>query len=171
MILRSLTVAAGLTGAAGLSQFPEFSQQYLQRLGGAVDELTVVVTAFDADARAAGLTRQEALADLNSGGTFAQSRSASMQATFDRHARLTADLAALQGAGPFTRLKLLGHLDDSDIARRAWGAYKPALPITFEGVSFAIAGFAVGALLLWAMIRTVKALFRPFARRKVVAHS
>jgi len=166
MILRSLTVAAGLTGAAGLSQFPEFSQQYLQRLGGAVDELTEVVTAFDADARSAGLSRQDALDDLNSGGAFAQSRSASMQATFARHARLSADLVALQGAGPFTRLKLLGHLDDSVIARRAWGVYKPAVPVTFEGVAFAIAGFALSAFLLWALARTVAGVFRPFARQK-----
>ena len=37
MILRVLAVAAGLAGAGTLSQFPEFSQQYVQRLGGAVD--------------------------------------------------------------------------------------------------------------------------------------
>ena len=43
MILRTMALAAGLTGAATLSQFPEFSQQYTQRLGGAVDELSAIV--------------------------------------------------------------------------------------------------------------------------------
>ena len=43
MFMRAIAVAGGLAGAAGLSQFPEFSQQYVQRLGGAVDELTAVV--------------------------------------------------------------------------------------------------------------------------------
>ena len=49
MILRALTLAAGLTGAAGASQFPEFSQQYVQRLGGAVDELTRFVAEMQTD--------------------------------------------------------------------------------------------------------------------------
>ena len=52
MILRALTLAGGLTGAAVSSQFPEFSQQYTQRLGGAVDALAVVVADFDAMALA-----------------------------------------------------------------------------------------------------------------------
>ena len=42
----------GLTGAAGLSQLPEFSQQYLQRLAGQVDELTRQVVEFDQTALA-----------------------------------------------------------------------------------------------------------------------
>lgn len=39
MIGRVLALAGGLSGAVGLSQFPEFSQQYLQRLAGQVDAL------------------------------------------------------------------------------------------------------------------------------------
>ena len=57
MLLRAITMAGGLVGAAGLSQFPEFSQQYVQRLGGAVDELSRFVAEFDADAAAVGMTR------------------------------------------------------------------------------------------------------------------
>ncbi|MEC7965452.1 MAG: DUF2937 family protein, partial [Pseudomonadota bacterium] len=55
MIVRTLTLIAGLSGAAVTAQFPEFSQQYAQRLGGAVDELTAVVADFDASAQASGL--------------------------------------------------------------------------------------------------------------------
>ena len=64
MLVRAITLAGGLTGAAGLSQFPEFSQQYIQRLSGAVDELSRVVAEFDADAAALGLSRGEALDQL-----------------------------------------------------------------------------------------------------------
>jgi len=34
LLLRAVTFAGGLAGAVGLSQFPEFSQQYTQRLAG-----------------------------------------------------------------------------------------------------------------------------------------
>ncbi|MEM6728480.1 MAG: DUF2937 family protein, partial [Pseudomonadota bacterium] len=39
MILRIFALIFGLSGAASLSQFPEFAQQYLQRLAGKVDQL------------------------------------------------------------------------------------------------------------------------------------
>ena len=59
MFARVLTLAGGLSGAAGLSQFPEFSQQYAQRLGGAVEELQLFVEEFDADAAGVGMAAFE----------------------------------------------------------------------------------------------------------------
>lgn len=146
MILRILTLLFGLTGAVGLSQFPEFSQQYRQRLGGAVDELARVVQAFDADAQAAGLTRAAALEDLAKSGDFGQRHSASMRLTIDRYDRLRRDLAALEGAGPFTRLTQMSRLTDPDLARATLANYTPALPISFEGLTLGGTGFLLGGL-------------------------
>ena len=56
-MLKFLAIAGGLAGAAGLSQYPEFSQQYTQRLGGQVDALSEVVADFEASAMRSGLTR------------------------------------------------------------------------------------------------------------------
>ena len=42
-MLKILSIVGAVAGAAGLSQFPEFSQQYLQRLAGKVDALGLVV--------------------------------------------------------------------------------------------------------------------------------
>ena len=61
MIIRALTLVGSLIAGAGASQFPEFSQQYAQRLGGAVGALSEVVADFDASAVAEGLTRPQAL--------------------------------------------------------------------------------------------------------------
>ncbi|TNF21537.1 MAG: DUF2937 family protein [Rhodobacteraceae bacterium] len=166
MIARALMLAGGLTGAAGLSQFPEFSQQYAQRLGGAVDELSRVVAEFDADAASVGLNRQEALADLAGGGAMARARAETMARTLDRHARLSEDLAALQGAGPFTRAYLAANMTDRQIARRAWEAYKPALPVTFEGAAFAGVGFLGGLMLLGSLMSLLR---MPFRRRRRAA--
>lgn len=144
MFLRVLTLAGGLTGAAGLSQFPEFSQQYVQRLGGAVDELSRFVDEFDADAAGLGLSRAAALADLEAGGAMGAARADTMGRVIARHARLSDDLQVLEVAGPFTRLHRVGHLGDAEIAAKVWQAYRPALPLTFEGVVFAGAGFLGG---------------------------
>lgn len=152
MILRAITLAGGLAGAAGLSQFPEYSQQYSQRLGGAVDELSRVVGDFDASAQAVGLTRAAALEQMT-GTAFLDRRRADMTRTFERHARLTSDLAALRGAGPFMRAYHAARLTDPEIAARAWGDYRPALPMTLAGAVFAGLGFLAGAgmirLMLW----------------------
>ena len=72
MIVRALVLAGGVLGAASVSQFPEFSQQYTQRLGGAVDALGQVVADFDASAAAAGLDREAALYEAHAGELYAQ---------------------------------------------------------------------------------------------------
>lgn len=160
MIVRTLTLIAGLSGAAVTAQFPEFSQQYAQRLGGAVDELTAVVADFDASAQASGLTRQEALAQMQ-GSDFLTRRRADMETTLQRHERLSAAMAALQDAGPFTRAYELRHFSDAEIARRTYDAYKPALPLTFEGAAFAIVGYAGAALVMALLLALLK---WPFSR-------
>ncbi|EAQ02773.1 hypothetical protein OB2597_15365 [Pseudooceanicola batsensis HTCC2597] len=160
MIARTLTLAGALTGAAGLSQFPEFSQQYTQRLAGAVDELTRVVEDFDRSAAAEGLTRGEALQAMT-GTAFVERRRADMARTIARHAALSADLDALRGAGPFTRAYHLAHIDDREIARRTAADYRPALPLTFEGIVFALAGFVLGLLVLGLAQEMLRILLGP----------
>ena len=60
--LLRLILALGF--AVALSQFPAFSDQYVQRLGGQADALQKVAAEFDASADRAGLTRQAALEEL-----------------------------------------------------------------------------------------------------------
>ena len=72
--MRILALAGGIAGAVALSQFPEFSQQYVQRLSGAVDELRAVTFAFDTAAKVGGLSREEALGAIGAELTAAQAR-------------------------------------------------------------------------------------------------
>ena len=169
MIGRTMVLAAGLSGAVGFSQFPEFSQQYLQRLGGTVDELQRVVAQFDADAQALDLTRDEAISQLSQGGAFGAARADSMTENFQRLSQLTNDLAALQGAGPFTRASLLPHLTDPALVERTWDDFKPAVPLTFEGGSFAALGFGLGALALTVLGRMLGVIGGLFRRRPKAA--
>ncbi|WP_300062247.1 DUF2937 family protein [uncultured Roseobacter sp.] len=165
MILRAITLVAGLAGAFGAAQFPAYSQQYLQRLGGAVDALSEVVADFDASAAAEGLSRAEALAQMR-GTNFVDRRRADMIRTFDRHARLSADLAVLQGQGPFMRAYHAAHLTDAEVAQRAWQAFQPSIPVTIASGAFAGVGFGIGSLLCALLLA---ALRWPLRRRSLVA--
>ena len=57
MIVRAVALGVGVLCGALASQAPEFAQQYRQRLGGALDELTAIVAQFDDDARRAEIGR------------------------------------------------------------------------------------------------------------------
>ncbi|MBW4982988.1 DUF2937 family protein [Mameliella sp. CS4] len=157
MFLRVVTLAAGLTGAAGLSQFPEFSQQYMQRLGGAVDELSRQVTRYEGDAARMGMQLDGYLAALAEEGEMARTQAGNMASDIARHERLSAALAQLEGAGPFMRAKLAFEvLPDSEVAKRALETFKPAVPATFEGAIFAGAGFLAG----WAALALAFSILR-----------
>lgn len=166
MLGRALMLAGGIAGAAGSSQFPEFSQQYVQRLGGAVDELGRFVAEFDVDAADVGLTRQAALADLAQGGAMGAERAGTMAAVIVRHQRLSADLEVLRGAGPFTRAYRMSSLADPEIAEAAWVEFQPAMPLTMAGGIFAGAGFLAGLFAIGAALALLRA---PFRRRRGTA--
>ncbi|MEP1610969.1 MAG: DUF2937 family protein [Roseobacter sp.] len=160
MVLRIIVLAAGIAGAMSAAQFPAFSQQYYQRLGGAVDALEHVVDDFDASATALGLTRTQALEQLQ-GTEFLQTRQRDMQTAFKRYATLRHDLEVLEGLGPFMRAYRAPHLTDREIARGTWAAFQPALPLSFASALFAAIGFACGA----GLMRCTRRLL-PGARRK-----
>lgn len=161
-MIRILTLIAGLAGAAGLSQFPEFSQQYLQRLAGAVDELTRVVADFDASANGVGMSREQALQALSE-GAFQQARQADMRRTIARAERLSADLEALRSASMVARALQPQRFTDPEIAAAAWADFRPAMPVTATGAGFAGAGFVGGAALFGGVLWLAA---WPFRRRK-----
>ncbi|MFW2543414.1 DUF2937 family protein [Primorskyibacter sp. 2E107] len=152
MMLRALALAGGVSGAAGLSQFPEYSQQYTQRLGGAVDELSRQIVRYERDAATVGLTLDGLVTQLGTEGPLSSVQAGNIRADIARHARLLADLDALKSAGPFMRAKLATHLGDRDVARRALQTFKPAMPVTFEGAVFAGTGFLAGWLGISALV-------------------
>ncbi|MCT4611512.1 MAG: DUF2937 family protein [Pelagimonas sp.] len=174
MIVRAVTLAGGLLGAAGLSQFPEFSQQYVQRLGGAVDELQRQVERYEGDAARVGLPLGDYITQLGTEGPLAQTQSKNMAMDLARYQSLSGALSAMQGAGPFTRAKLaMTHMGDRDVAQQALKAFKPAMPITFEGATFAGTGFLSGWLGLKAILALLAGLWRAilgiFGRKKSAA--
>ncbi len=147
MIRRFLAMFAGGIGAVAASQAPEFAQQYAQRLGGAVDELKSVVEAFDRDAGKTGLSREDGLLRLErAGDQFLVTRGQSMRITTERFETLLSQKEAMTAPDVVTRVGAMVKQLDPAIARKAMEDFKPAVPLTLEGLFFALLGFLAGAI-------------------------
>ena len=147
MLVRRLAVAIGLLCALVGSQLPEFAQQYRQRLGGAIDELSRMIGEFDSEAAAQSMTQAQGIERLkNNADDLARRRGAAIESDVDRAVRLARQREAFQSAGPLTRLAALIENFDPPTAAKAIADYEPAVPITFE--VFVIAGAAL--LLGWS---------------------
>lgn len=164
MILRSIVLVVGLAGGLAAAQLPAFSQQYVQRLGGAVSALEQVVADFDSSAARLGLTRAEALAQMR-GTPFVEARQGDMGRTIARYETLRRDFAAVAGLGPFLRAYHIRHFGDAEIIRGTWGAYRPALSLGFASLVFAAAGFVATVIGVGALAR----LFRRTGRSDAVS--
>ncbi|WP_395813954.1 DUF2937 family protein [Devosia sp.] len=161
---RTLGIVGGLALGAALSQFPEYAQQYTQRLGGAVDELRIITTEFDTAAAAAGLTREAAIARYTAAGdSFIEGRGQSVTRTFSRYDELSAMLTRIRGADAVARVTLLPQFLDSEIGARALDDFKPAIPVTPEGLAYGGTGFVLGYLATSGIVRF---LMLPFRRRR-----
>ena len=160
MIGRVLALAGGLSGAVGLSQFPEFSQQYLQRLAGQVDALNQVAADFDRSATRSGLTREAALEALGTEG-FSGQHAQDLRSTFARAESLTDNLTLLRLASPYERLMMPHRMADTELLQATWADFAPAVPVTSAGLVCGGLGFLGG----WGIIAGLLALLmRPFRR-------
>jgi len=167
---RSLSLVGGLMLAVVLSQFPEYAQQYTQRLAGAVDELKTITGEFDRAAAAAGLSREAALARYRqSPDQFLAGRGVGMAATFQRYAELSSALVEIRGADALQRLQALPVYFDSDVGRRTLDDFKPAVPVTQEGLLYGGAGLLLGYLGVSVLYSLLVLPFRRRPRRRRLA--
>ena len=153
--MRVVVIFCGLMGAVSLSQFPEFSQQYLQRLAGKVDGLQVVTAQFDATAASAGLSRDGALRQL-AGSALLDQQQADMRSAFDLKDQLAADLARLRDATPLQRLAMPRAFGDEALLAATYADYRPAVPTTWDGLLMAGIGYVLAA----SIVGTLFALLR-----------
>jgi Protein of unknown function (DUF2937) len=159
-IIRIVAFGLGLMGGVVASQGPEFSQQYRQRLGGAIDELNQVIARFDNDAQANGETRDGAIARLRGHPDDLVSRQGvAMQGNVERLGRLDAHRQAMIQAGPFARVATMVRDGDLDVMEAAYRDFEPAVPVTEEGFLSAAIGFVAvwgGILLLAGFLRSLR---------------
>jgi hypothetical protein len=136
-----------VAGAVLFSQFPEFIQQYFQRLGGSLSEARTAVSRYRDVAAKSGMSLDQLIADsarnpdpsmVRLGGVIGPSVA--------RLDKLAAADEALRNSTLWGRpFSLVTHLDWG-IARATAADFKPAVPTTVEGLVYA----GVGIILVLA---------------------
>lgn len=145
MILRRLALFFALLCAFVATQMPEFLQQYRQRLGGAIDELSAVVSRFESDSAQQGLTQSGGIDRLRANGDrFVRQRGEQEQDNVARLQSLRAAQAQFRSEGPLGQYATLASRFDGRIAQGALGEFSPAIPTTSQGFVFGLIGFVFG---------------------------
>jgi len=165
MIQRLADGIAAVVGAAALSQFPEFFQQYLQRLGGRLDQAVVQRDRIVGAANEHALSLADYLRRLvENPDAVVRSEGANAAAALADAARLTAAHDALAAASPWERPLAFARSFDPDLARATWERFVPAMPLSPESLVYAGIGLMLGLVLLALGERI---LFAPFRRRRL----
>jgi hypothetical protein len=131
-------------GTVIFSQVPEFMQQYLQRLGGHLDEARRQLQQFHQTATQSGLTLDRFIAQTAANADPAVARLGGvMTEAITRVDTLEAAQSAIQHASLWSRpFVFLRHLDPA-IARATGEIFKPAVPTTLEGLVYSLIGMLV----------------------------
>jgi hypothetical protein len=162
LLRRVLILLVAIAGAVVFSQAPELTQQYRQRLGGAIDELTTIIQNFDEQANHAGLERQAALNIYAlSPEQFLRSQGDSIRLTFDRYEELSDQMLHLTSASPILRPLVVVRNPDPTTLANAWRDFVPGVPVSVAGLVWAMLGAAVGlmvAVILVVFLRAVAAI-------------
>lgn len=138
---RTIPLAFGLIGALALSQFPEFVQQYTQRVGGAYEELAAEAGQFRTNAELGGQTTEEALSTLEHGGGVVAEQAASVRHLLAREADLGALYSGLQDEEGFNKIYAFLRYPQPELIRQTAEIYRPAAPLSFDGAAYAALGF------------------------------
>jgi len=145
---RILILAVMLMSGTATSQLPEFSQQYRQRLGGAIDALEEILADFSRDAAQYGLSVPQAIErQRRSSDPFIKARGNSMAAAEIRLDRLKRQQQELASAGPVQRMVIFVQGFDPKLAQATADDYEPAVPVTVTGFVSAGAGALAGLLI------------------------
>jgi hypothetical protein len=153
--MQRLFAVLALLPALLFAQIPELVQQYRQRIGGAADELNVVVRNFDEDSRRSGYDRAGALGVMKKNPErLVREQGQRMEEYVTLLDRLNAQQAVLANGATFGAVIVIVFDYDQQVMSRAWDTYTAAFPTNVTGFGFAIIGWVAGyaALLLLGFI-------------------
>lgn len=160
LIARTLYLTGAAAGGSATSQFPEFFQQYLQRLGGHLDQAVLQANRIKDAAAAEKLSLTDYLNSFLTSQVPAHRRQGEiLMQELDDAERLRDSLEALMQSPVWQRPFVMASQAEPDILQAAAEAYNPAVPITVEGLIYAAVG-ALLSLILLRLLRSSTSLFR-----------
>lgn len=146
-------------GAVLFSQAPEFMQQYIQRLGGHLQEAQRQLALFREAAARSGRTLEEFINQTRTNPDAGVVQlSGIMSDAVDRVASLQAAHDAIAHSSLWARPFIFVRHADMGITQATWAAYLPAVPTTLEGLVYALAGMLCCLLLYHFGIKGVLGL-------------
>jgi len=165
---RLITLIVAMLFGGVFSQAPEFQQQYRQRLGGALDELSRAIAQFDADALAVGVTPVVAISRLKGNpDALARRRADAEVEALDRRDRLQHQQSVFETASVIGRLTVLAADYDPQLVAGTWQSFRPAVPTTTDGAAAALFGAGIGLFFVVMATLTSQGLKRRLGRRHV----
>lgn len=153
-----------VVGTIAFSQMPEFMQQYLQRLGGHLDEARRQLEQFRRVAEQSGLTLDRLIQQTAANADPAVAKlSIVMNEAATRVDTLETAQSAIQNASLWTRPFAFFRHVDASIAQATLDIYKPAVPTTLEGLVYAL----LGMFLLLGLYQSIKYPIARASRRRL----
>ncbi len=139
-------------GAISFAQFPQFVQQYLQRLSGHLDEARRIVERYKLAAERAGMEFDPYIERFRADpDPVIAEHGYIMAEAVERYEFLSRAVEALTQSNMFTRpFVFLANLE-TDIAWQAWLIFQPGVPTTVEGALYALTGIAIGLIVYHAL--------------------
>ena len=156
-----------VAGAVIFTQAPEFFQQYLQRLGGHLDEARRQLRQFQTVAAQSGLTIETLARQTSQNTDTAVAKLGGViTGAVERVHELEVAQTALQHASLWTRPFVFMQQVDPAIAQATWSIFKPAVPTTVEGLVYGGVGMLILLGLYHGGIKYPAACWRRRALRK-----
>jgi len=156
-------------GGLLFGQFPHFYAQYLQRLGGHLEEARLQLTQYTQAANLHHLSLEEYIRiHLDSSNSIFNSSGKIIADLVKRFEMLEKAYLALREAPPLWRGWVFIHYRESDIILETLKDFTPGFPITWEGLSYAV----IGIICFWGVYYLIKQLFKyAFKKSKTLPSS
>ena len=151
------TITTTLLLGALFSQFPEFYQQYLQRVGGQLDGIRLEISDLDQRAASVQSNRFQYIRRLlENGDPIVQNEGHSLARLLGRQIKLQRTFDDLNTSDTLWRSVRFAQHFSNDIAIPTLYSFRPAVPITVEGAYYFSLGAFLGWLASWLLGRSFR---------------
>lgn len=148
-------------GALALSQFPQFYGQYMQRLGGHLDEARLMLVQYEKAASLLSLSLDQYIKEhLEAQSEVFVSTGEVILSLVERYESLEKAYQALREASIYNRWVVFLQEVDWQVAAKTWENFVPGMPTTLEGLIYGLSGLLLG----WAFYSALKAVPAFFTR-------